>query len=379
MRLGVGITLAVGLALPSRINAFTLCQSQRQRIVSPYRFCPSITNQLARRTTKEQSRLAAKKGKDDDDADDGLPPGMADAFRRLESLESLDDSASNKSKRPPKASPESMKQAAKSVQNAIASQSKPSVPLEKEAQMYKKMVTELETMDEQDLYQSILGDMGGADEESYSTPAASSTADATSSPISSRDGLLKAELSINDELMNQALEAAMTEIEKDYPALKNSILNDKELMQEIEAIFDRGNEKLIGSLEDIRKEQSDLARGSAMKKTQNELDSLDNDTRRLEQAEASISTMLKRVNAETAEVVAAVEDLKRVQEDLDRDFLFRVKNGGAAKQGALVGLVLFSVRSIVDSVASFGDETHLLPALVQGAIAILCAAYFFLV
>ena len=88
--------------------------------------------------------------------------------------------------------------------------------------------------------------------------------------------------------------------------------------------------------------------------------------------------MLKRVNAETAEVAAAVEDLKRAQTDLDKDFLFRLKNGGIVKQSALVGLVLFSVRSIVDSVASFGDESHLVPALAQGAIAILCAAYFFL-
>jgi hypothetical protein len=88
---------------------------------------------------------------------------------------------------------------------------------------------------------------------------------------------------------------------------------------------------------------------------------------------------LERLNTNTAEVVAAVEDLKRVEAELDRDFLYRLKNGGVAKQSALVGLVLFSVRSIVDSFAYFGDETHLVPALVQGAIAILCAAYYFLI
>lgn len=106
---------------------------------------------------------------------------------------------------------------------------------------------------------------------------------------------------------------------------------------------------------------------------------MENESRRIDQAEASVSNMLRRVNDEAAEVKAAVEELKRAQTALDRDFLYRLKSGGVPKQAALVGFLLFSVRSIVDSIASLGDETYLIPALAQGAIAVLCAAYFFLI
>lgn len=88
--------------------------------------------------------------------------------------------------------------------------------------------------------------------------------------------------------------------------------------------------------------------------------------------------MLDRVNKEASEVAKAVEDLQKAQSELDRDFLYRLKKGGIAKQGAMVGVVLFSIRSIIDSIASFGDESHITAALAQGAIAILCAAFFFL-
>jgi hypothetical protein len=125
--------------------------------------------------------------------------------------------------------------------------------------------------------------------------------------------------------------------------------------------------------------KGELARASASKNAQKEIDMLSNDSRRLDQAEASISSMLQRVNRETAGVSRAVEDLQRAQSELDKDFLFKLKNGGIAKQGALVGFVLFSIRSIVDQIASFGDESHMTAALAQGAIAIICAAYFFLV
>jgi hypothetical protein len=124
--------------------------------------------------------------------------------------------------------------------------------------------------------------------------------------------------------------------------------------------------------------QTELARVSATDKAQQELDLLENDSIRLDQAEASISSMLDRVNQETAVVNSAVDELKRAQVELNRDFIFKLKSGGIVKQGSLVGFVLFSIRSIVDSVASFNDESQLVPAMAQAAIAVLCAAYFFL-
>jgi len=88
---------------------------------------------------------------------------------------------------------------------------------------------------------------------------------------------------------------------------------------------------------------------------------------------------MKRVSNERAGVVKAVEDLKAAQAEMDRDFLVKLKSGGIVKQSAFVGFVLFAIRSIIDTVAALGDPTsHMTAALVQGAIALACAAAFFL-
>ena len=106
---------------------------------------------------------------------------------------------------------------------------------------------------------------------------------------------------------------------------------------------------------------------------------MEEDAKRLAQAEASMEAMLSRVNKETAEVEKAVEDLKQAQAQVENNFAAQLRQGGLLKQGSLVGLLLFSVRSIVDSVASLSDESHLAAALIQGAIAVVCAIIFFLV
>ena len=246
MRLPAHTWLSIALSLPWGSEAFTGLARSHSRISSTSR--PELEISSSRRPPARPSgwsttlRHAANKDKDDD-----LPPGMADAFRRLESLESVGDLSSKEQPKMPKqaAAAEQMTQAAKAALPSY----KPPVPLEKEAQMYQEMVKELESMNEDELYDSILMDMG---DEELTAKVASPTASAAESLT---QGLPQATGGVNDELMNQALEAAITEIDKDYPALKDSILNDKELMKEIEAIFDKGNEKLMLSLEDIRKEQ----------------------------------------------------------------------------------------------------------------------------
>lgn len=106
---------------------------------------------------------------------------------------------------------------------------------------------------------------------------------------------------------------------------------------------------------------------------------MNNDAARLRQAEGAIETMLTRVKKETADVEQAVEDLKIAQKEIDKDFILRLKRGGIPKQGALVGFLLFSTRSIIDSIASISDESHISAALIQGGVAVACAAFFFLV
>ena len=102
--------------------------------------------------------------------------------------------------------------------------------------------------------------------------------------------------------------------------------------------------------------------------------------KRMQVAQESMENMLKKVNQETLEVEKAVRDLKAAQEELGQDPLYKLKSGGIVKQASLVGTALFSVRAVTELAAMAGPngEAHTLPALIQGVIALVCAAYFFL-
>jgi hypothetical protein len=175
----------------------------------------------------------------DGDDEDAIVPGMADAFRQLGDLDSLGDGeeakpASQPIKKPTLSSPD---ESLPSVEPA---------PPEKEVQMYKAMVQDLEDQSEDDLYSNVLADMGGS--AGPKEPQASPT---TSVDVIESDTTLGE----TDEFMNQALNEAMKEVKLNNPSIAESILDDKEIMKEIEVIFERGNEKLMASLEEIRQEQ----------------------------------------------------------------------------------------------------------------------------
>lgn len=100
---------------------------------------------------------------------------------------------------------------------------------------------------------------------------------------------------------------------------------------------------------------------------------------RLAAAEGSVRIWLQRVKTERAAVQQAVDDLAAAQEEMNGGgALSKLRAGGLPKQMALVGLLLFSVRSIVDTVASLSDPGLLTGALVQAGIAMACAVYLFL-
>jgi hypothetical protein len=111
------------------------------------------------------------------------------------------------------------------------------------------------------------------------------------------------------------------------------------------------------------------------------MDQMGDEAERLASAEASMVKQLKRVNQETQEVERAVEDLKQAQADMDADPLLRLTLGNnALKPAALAGVLLFSVRSVLDLIAMGGidSEAHLTAALIQGGVALVCGIYLVL-
>jgi len=188
-----------------------------------------------------------------------------------------------------------------------------------------------------------------------------------------------------DDFMNQALEQAMREIQAEAPGaadLAHAIRHDKDLMKEIEAIFDNGNNELLASLEDIRKEQNMLAQASAERTAKRVEAAMAVDQDRMEAARISMSRIIGNVKNEEIEVQQAVAELQKAQSELNNDplmKLFNMKQGGVVKQGAFVGAMLFGFRSAIETVAMLGldGESHTTAALIQGALALSCALYFF--
>lgn len=127
-------------------------------------------------------------------------------------------------------------------------------------------------------------------------------------------------------------------------------------------------------------QQQALSQKSAESNAQEASDALSKDAERLAKAEAAMTTMLQRVNTETRQVEKAASDLRQAQTELDKDPVVELRNAGIPKQAALVGLLLFSFRSIGDAIVATlnTDETLLVGALIQGGIALCCAAIFFL-
>jgi hypothetical protein len=320
-------------------------------------------------TTTRRDGLTAKIPNDDDE-EEANQAGMASAFRELEALDSLDDD----DKSVPKKGASSIKgiddlEDVKQLKNMKATP-------EAEVKLYKDMMNESEKEDVE-LYVDIMTDMGGTTPK----PKKKQTLKIQDEQVELLDSLERSPEDLN-VFMNQALQEALKEAKSKTPEELASIdpLDDEDMMDEIRNVFDRANDELLASLEDIRKEQAELAKMSAQQNAASRMELEAENEKRMQVAQESMENMLKKVNEETLEVEKAVRDLKAAHEELGQDPLYKLKSGGIVKQASLVGTALFSVRAVTELAAMAGPngEAHTLPALIQGVIAFVCAAYFFL-
>jgi hypothetical protein len=281
-----------------------------------------------------------------------------------------------------------------------------------EIKLYKGMYQEIEQGAGEEVYGDILGELNGEMTEESTSKSAPSSATSintttagkgfgkTSSPpaplddadgigainIDDEDQLTAVELSQNtDEFMRKALEEALAEAKiqtkGDATTIDESLLNDKELMNEINAVFDRANMKLTSGVEDMKKEQAELTRKSAANRSKG----LEEEEQRLKVATGSVSSLVDKVRKETMEVEKAVAELKDAQEKMGDNPLSQavdLKKAGIVRQSALVGALLFSFRSVGELLAvaqGTGDvEAHGFAAAIQGFIALACGGYLLL-
>ena len=84
-----------------------------------------------------------------------------------------------------------------------------------------------------------------------------------------------------------------------------------------------------------------------------------------------------------------MEELERAKNEVGssgkgglEDTALDLKKGGLIKQASLVGGLLFGSRAFTETILVLGSpygEDHFVSAILQGVIALVCAAYFFLV
>jgi hypothetical protein len=174
---------------------------------------------------------------------------MAEAFRELDSLGSLEDDDADSQ---PKLSKDETAKGFHEVDLVLPkSETIPSTP-EAEVRLYKDMYTESEK-GETELYSDVLSDMGGSPKKKQ-PPAKEKEND--------RLELIEAMERTPEDLdmfMNNALAEALAEARAKTPdelkADADNALDDEEMMKEIEEIFEKANKELLASLEDIRTEQ----------------------------------------------------------------------------------------------------------------------------
>ncbi|CAJ1959407.1 unnamed protein product [Cylindrotheca closterium] len=330
------------------VNGFGVLGLQQSR-------SPSLRFQISpfarvERTTTTTSALYADGEKDDE----SIGKGMEDAFKQLDNLKSLDDDVFTVPDR--KVQDEAFAKAMETLDLKGLEDVEPPPP-EAEAALYSDMASELASASEIDLIDDVKSQLGGVKTEIPKFDPAS------------RD---------TEKFLEKALTEAIEEASAMADVDKESLLDNKEIMKEIKAIFDRANDELLDGLEDIRKEQMALAESSAERNSQATQDRIREDEERLAAADANMKKMLAKVNVEAKNVEEAINDLRAAQQEIDGGMdsqLIDLKKGGLLKQSILVGALLFSLRAVSDGIAfASGDSTHLLPALIQGGIALLCLA-----
>jgi hypothetical protein len=234
-----------------------------QKFVSRTRIRERHSRQPQPPTDKNCFVVAAAKAKknSEDDDDEKFPTGMDAAFRQLGALDSLGDPQEGSKQKSTVQLDEQSK-----AELLLRGEEAPS--LEQEVKLFKELLEDAE-QDQGTLYSDVIKEMGGTPqpqqqqeqpprqiivEETFllETPSSLSTSSSSSfKPPTEQD---------TQKFMDLAIQEALEEARRMAPAadaskMSDSILDDEEIMKEIEEIFEKGNEKLMASLEEIRQEQ----------------------------------------------------------------------------------------------------------------------------
>jgi hypothetical protein len=234
---------------PSGLLALLVMVSLVMLHSAAWAFAPRPTLQFAPRTRIQRGEnicvVAAKDKMNSEDEEETLT-GMDAAFRQLGALDSLGEKGTQSST------------TTVQLDEASKAELKNEAPsLEQQVKLFKGLLEDSE-QDQGDLYSDVIKEMGGTPVEQQFPPEQQIIVEETTLPTSSNSDIPPSEQD-TQKFMDRAIQEALEDARKMAPGdarkMSDSILDDEEIMKEIEEIFERGNEKLMAGLEEIRQEQ----------------------------------------------------------------------------------------------------------------------------
>ena len=207
-----------------------------------------VGSNISRIQKLRRNRFIAFAGKDDDD-EMSIGPGMEDAFKELEALQSLgDENAPERPKGKPKEKDKAFAKAIEGLdlKDILAQEgggAATSTP-ESEVELFRDMASEIDAASSEE--ELIAADFKSDLEMEIEIVE---SGDASGMPTVDTQKFM-------DKAIKEALqEAKQQDSSVDVADAKEAFLDNKEIMSEIEKIFDKANDDLLEELEEIRIEQ----------------------------------------------------------------------------------------------------------------------------
>jgi len=237
----ITLPLSHAFHVPSSTGSIGSSSSRRSRqSLSKHRIIPDTIQQHQQHGRRRQREVQLFASSNNDDDEMNVGPGMEDAFKELEGLQSLgDENVPERPKGKPKEKDEAFAKAIEDLdlKDIISKADADAATPESQLELFKDMVSEIDAASSKEelIVADFKSDLEMADDESLPN--------------------IDTQIFLDKAIKEALKEAKEQNSDVDVTEAKESFLDNKEIMSENEIIFDKANDEILEELEEIRIEQ----------------------------------------------------------------------------------------------------------------------------